>query len=157
MSLIAFLILTTKKRNYLGFLVLGYYAIFLCLDIKFFGFDTGIFTKELNLTYEISCLLLCVASSIIASFLFYKGNKLAGLYSLWLIYNSIICAIGTINGYGDGAFYFVYNLTQNINLLVDLAVVILGTDNILHRTRSLGNAINNINDRIDSVFDTDTH
>jgi len=155
--LVAFLIYTSERRNYLGFLVLGYYAIFICIDIKHFGFDEGIYNEVVNNSYEYACLMLCIATSSIASYLFYKGSNLAGLYSGWLIFNATLCFIGVIFGYSDYTFYFVYNLVQNSNLIIDLFVVIIGTDNMLHRTKSFGNLIDRINTRVDKLFSNHTN
>jgi len=141
----------TGRRKRLGLLVMWYYIIFVIFDVGFFGLEQSVYMETTNNYYDIGCLLMCVAVSIISSYLYYKGSNLAGLYALWLIINAILCINGTINGYDAIIFNFVYNLTQNINIIIDLSVVILGTDSLLMRDKRIGSLINNINRHIDSI------
>ena len=150
--LIALLIKTTKHKSILGWLVFSYYAIFILVDLEFYGFVISdlVFTRKL-ISWSVFTISISLFYSVLSSKLFLKGCNIAGLYALWLIINAIFTLVEAADTNNAYLVDLIYNIIQNMNLIVDLLVVILGTDNILHRTKGFGRVIDNTNNRIDNM------
>lgn len=129
---ISALVFTSKNRRALGWLVFCYYALYIIIALDYFGFVVGdVFTTHDSfmiwyLIYTAISLIFFIASIIIY---LYNNSKIALFYSCWIILNMFISGLSAIfQAYETNGILIVYNVLQNFNLVVDIMVVILGTD-----------------------------
>ena len=147
--IIAALIKTTNQRSYLGFLVLSYYAIFILVDLDYYGLNQlGVVFTDNAIEWSTFMILISLLYAFLSLLLYASGSNIAGLYCFWLITNAAIILVEAIDTNNAFIIDLIYNITQNTNLIIDLLVVILGTDNILHRISGSGKVISNCNNYI---------
>lgn len=150
--IIALLIKTTDQRNYLGFLVLSYYAIFILIDIEFFGFQikNHIFSTQ-AVEWSVFMIVISLFYSALSIVLYKRGSNIAGLYATWLIISATVTLLEAADTNNVYLVELMYNVNQSANLLVELLVVILGTDNALHRIKHSGRCIDSVISFIDNM------
>lgn len=150
---IAYLLKTTTRRCYIGWLVFSYYAIFFIVLVEMLGFQFSHYIDSLLYAHwYLFMISMSLSFALLATYLCYLGCKLCGIYAAWLIaVNCPIILLKLVYPTGANTIDLLYNGIQYLNLGVDLLVVVLGTDNILHRTRYVDTFINNCNNRIDRL------
>ena len=156
---IALIVQTTDRRNYLGFLLLSYYAIFIIVDIDFFGFEVSSYlNNSLAIEWSMFMIFISLIYAALSALICGKGCRVCCLYSAYLIINTIVIFIESLDGSNAFIIDLIYTVTQNLNLFVDLSVVLLGTDNSFHnKDRKIGRIIYNTNNRINILCDKITN
>jgi hypothetical protein len=160
-NLIAILIvvlitMTAKEKYLLGILVAAYYGVYMCLELDFLGVVTSWiystheeFTQWYLVYTAISFLFFILSIALYAN----TGSKTALLYSGWILFNIIISGLSAIfQSFETNIFLNVYNVVQNINLLVDIVVVIVGTDNVIRNSNCVSGIIDYYNIRFSRYF-----
>jgi len=139
------LVYSTKKKRAIGWLVLFYYATYIIIEIDFFGFTIGdIFTTHNQFIYwylvytAISTIFFVAAITISIT----THTKAPLFYAGWILLNMFVSGLSAIfQAFETNDMLFWYNLLQDLNLIVDLTVVIVGTDSIISRGRHIANII----------------
>jgi len=83
--------------------------------------------------------------------LYKRGSNIAGLYAIWLIISATVTLLEAADTNNVYLVELLYNVNQNANLIVELLVVILGTDNALQRTKYSGRCIDSVIVFIDNM------
>jgi hypothetical protein len=150
---VSLIVAKSDKKRAIGLLVFSYYTVYMLLDLDQFSSMIGnVFT-----TYQdfVQWYLICAAVGFlffIASLIIYmtKDSRTALIYSIWLLFNVAISGISAVfQSFETNAFLIVYNVVQNINLIIDLLVVVIGTDNPIRSARRVSIVVN----RIGTMFD----
>jgi len=146
--IISILIASSKERQAVGWLVFLYYSVYIVIEIDFFGFTVGnLFTTHNQfmlwyLIYTAISSIFLIASLVIY---IYTQNKTPLVYALWILFNMFISGLSAIfQAFETNALLIVYNVLQNINLLIDIITVILGTDTKIkgmRHVRSIANCV----------------
>lgn len=140
------LLLTAKERRALGVLVFCYYGAYIVLEMDFFGFTVGGLSMGFSgasFFYLMYTMITSVAFIVAVSIHITFNNKSALFYSAWLWLNLFITALAGISqAFETNAIILVYNILQNINLLVDIIVAIVGTDSRIKWIKNGKNTIN---------------
>ena len=132
--------LTFTAKNYsMGVLVSCYYALYICIDLSYWGYIDSIVIDSFD--YSARWYLICMALTIIifiASLtLFVGGNNVAGLYAVWLFITLTLDGVSSIFQLAEtNSLLMMYNKVQNISVYVDLFVVFIGMDHIIKRNYS---------------------
>lgn len=151
LCLILLLLRTHDRRQYIGWLVSFYYLAFIAVEVIFVGLIGGAsLTFEEAVLLDLTYALVSVLVMALALVIYIKDdNRLALLYSLWIFFN--ICLSGasaSFHAYESGMFEYAYNVVQIVNIAIDLTVVILGTDNIIRRTKYVSSLCNYISNYV---------
>lgn len=130
--IVSILVFSSKEKRAVGWLVFCYYSAYIILELDYFGFTIGnVFTTyphfvKWYLIYTAVSFLFFIASLII---FLTKESKTALFYACWILLNMFISGLSAIfQSLETNSMLIVYNVLQNLNLLVDVMVVILGTD-----------------------------
>ena len=161
-TIIILITATAKNKHLLGVLVAAYYGVYILIALDYFGFIVG----DLFTTFDEFIVWYLVYTAI--SFLFfllsislytYTRSKTALFYSMWILFNIAISGISAVfQSFETNSFLIVYNVIQNMNLIVDIIVVILGTDNVIRNTSRVTRFINYISSFIVSdIRNNDTN
>lgn len=138
-------IISSKKRYGLGFLVAFYYGVYLLLEVDYHGLTVGDVYPGYNESVIWYLVYTAISSifSIATILLFIKTDqKTALFYSIWLSINALVCGVSAIfQSFESNSFIIWYNTFQNLNLLVDILVVIVGTDNRIRKTKNVSSIV----------------
>lgn len=130
------LTVTAKDNKEVGYLVIGYYLVYIIIELGEFGYtqsDTAVTLKGVVVWYVV-CAALSSLFSIWASVLYMSHGGAIWIYCAWLIFDAFICSILALSQVIEAnALLLVYNVLQNINLYIDILIVIIGTDHIIKR------------------------
>jgi len=135
LTLILLLTFSAKDKN-MGVLVSCYYALYICLELSYFGFVSDWYVSSFNsfavwYFIQFSLTLIIFIASLT---LFIGGNNSAGLYAAWLLIAMFLDGLSSIFQLAEtNALLIVYNVIQNISVYVDLFVVFIGMDHIIKR------------------------
>ena len=153
---------TAKNRCAVGVLVACYYGVYISLDLDFFGMSEN--WVYITHSKAVKWYLVGMAMSFLFFLLsllvyMFKRSKTALIYSVWCAFNLLIDGVSaSFQIEKDNSFLNVYNIIQNMNLIVDIIVVILGTDNVIRNTSRVTRFINYISSFIVSdIRDNDTN
>lgn len=154
--IIILILRTASNRLTIGYLILAYYVIYIVISLDYFGFIIGdVFTSYKHFT--VWYLIYTQITFVFFIFSLLIGlttlNKTPFIYALWLLINLITSSVSAVfQSFETNSFLFVYNVLQNINLLVDILVVIVGTDNRLRGNYVVSSIIDYFNFYIDGWF-----
>lgn len=126
----------TAKNKDIGVLVSCYYAAYISFDLSYFGLldDFTMLTFDKFAVWYLICFALTLLVFIASLTLFVGGNNSAGLYAVWLLMCLTLDGISSIFQLAEAnSLLIVYNVIQNISVLVDLFVVFIGMDHIIKR------------------------
>lgn len=155
--IISVLVYSSSKERAIGWLVLSYYAVYIIIALDYFGPVTEtIFTTYSHFTAWY--LIYTAISSVFFVFALieysYSKSRVAFFYAAWIIFNMLISGLSAIfQSYETNAMLWLYNSIQNMNLLVDIIVVMVGTDNKIRRTKYVSGIIDSANSYIDIWID----
>ena len=152
--MIGIIVATTKKNSAVGYIVMAYYAIYILIELSEFGLTFGnVFdTYEKFLNWYVVCMAMTCVFVVAMCVAYINQGGFVGAYIIWMIFECSISGAMSVTQYLETNFLlFVYNAVQNINLLMDFAVVFFCTDHFLKRQYSgLSDAIDNINNKSDN-------
>ncbi len=137
--MITVLLTFTSKNKNIGVLVSCYYAVYLSLELSYFGLvgDFIYLTFDKFSLWYLLCFALTLIVFITALILFIGGSDVAGLYALWLFVCLVFDGVSSILQLSEtNRLLIVYNGVQNISIFVDLFVVFVGMDHIIKRNYS---------------------
>jgi len=135
LTLILLLTFSAKDKN-MGVLVSCYYALYISLDLSYFGFAGDFIYDDNNraAVWYLICFALTLLIFIASLTLFVAGNNSAGLYAAWLLICLTLDGISSIFQLAEtNSLLIVYNVIQNISVYVDLFIVFIGMDHIIKR------------------------
>ena len=127
---------TAKNKYAIGVLVSCYYAVYICVDLSYWGYiDDVVFVSfDYSARWYLICLAITLIVFVASLTLFIGGNNAAGLYALWLLFAVILDGLSSIFQLAEtNSLLIVYNIIQNISVCVDLFVVFIGMDHIIKR------------------------
>lgn len=155
LALVVIVALTfTAKNKDIGVLVSCYYAVYICLELSYFGFvgDWHYLTFDKWSLWYLICFCLTLIIFISSLNLFTSGNNVAGLYALWLFVALTVDGFSSVFQIVEtNILLIVYNGVQNISVIVDLFVVFIGMDHIIKRKFNAASVfINYITCRLES-------
>lgn len=137
LPLILFLTFSVSNNNYkLGVLVSCYYALYICLDLSYWGYidDIVITSFDVSSAWYLICFSLTLLVFIASLVLFIGGNNSAGLYVVWLLITMSLDGLSSVFQLAEtNTLLIVYNVIQNISVYVDLFIVFIGMDHIIKR------------------------
>jgi len=160
LTIVLALTFTSKHKN-IGVLVSVYYAFYICLELSYLGLVPG--SNMLSLDDQSLWFLICMALGLLvfiaSAILMFDGDNSAFMYAGWLLLVMLINGASSVLKLTDPGpvidfvtmiVLMVYNVIQNISVLVDLFVVFIGMDHMLKRNYSGANTfINSINNYLD--------
>lgn len=152
--IIGLIVHTAKSSRVIGYLMIAFYSAFIIIELDYLGFATGnlyIGHERAVISYLIQTAICFVFMMLFVITYTFTGKKTALYYSAWIIFNMFITGLSAIfQALETNTLIMMYNVVQHINLIVDILVVIIGTDNVVRRTKYATRTINRIsaiNDR----------
>ena len=128
---------SVSNENYkLGVLVSCYYALYICLDLSYWGYvgDFIYDDSERAVVWYLIQFALTMLVFIASITLLVGGNNSAGLYAVWLLIAMLLDGVSSVFQLAEtNSLLMVYNKIQNISVYVDLFVVFIGMDHIIKR------------------------
>lgn len=145
--IIVILTSTARQEKLLGVLVTAYYSVYILMDLSTFGFapNWSITTYGEFTIWYLMCAAMTILVMVFALSIWITGNRVALIYAIWLFISAVFDGASSIfQSFETNSLLIVYNSLQNMNLFVDLVVVILGTDNFIHRNKRAAYIINKL-------------
>ncbi len=144
--IVAILVYLSESKRAIGWLVFCFYAIYIIMELDFFGFTSGDVFSAHNefVVWYLMCtsisLLFLILSLIIH---LHTKSKTSLLYAIWLIFDMFITGLSAIfQAFETNSVLMMYNIIQYINILIDIMVVVMGTDAKIKGIHHVRGAIN---------------
>ena len=154
--LISILVFYSIEKRAVGWLVFSYYAVYIIIELDYFGVTFG--DAVVGFDSLIKWYLIYTAISFlffIASLIIYitKENKVALFYACWILLNMFISGLSSIlQSLETNIMLPVYNALQDLNILVDIMVVILGTDANIKGLKYVRSVADRVSGTVTSYF-----
>ena len=155
--IVSLLVYSSDKKRAIGWLVLFYYAVYIIIEVDFFGLTFGdVYTSHDHFVrWYISCTAISLVFFLSSLVIYIETkNKVAIFYSCWIVFDIAITGLSAIfQAYKTNDMILLYNTVQSVNLFMDLLVVVIGTDNAIRRTKHAAVIIDIVNYYISSWGD----